>query len=84
MLKTYDQDMGRSVPWEERQKSHYGKEPRYNYDNVIEMILDLNKLTLSFIIDGKDYGVAFENIKPSRYKACMSCGWGTKLKYIPE
>ena len=39
-------------------------------DSIIEMILDLNKLTLSYIIDGKDYGKAFD-VEKSKYRAAV-------------
>ena len=44
-----------------------------NIGSIIEMILDLNELTLSYIIDGVDYGKAFD-IEKCRYRAavCLS------------
>ena len=35
------------------------------------MYVDFNKLQLKFIINGKDQGIAFENIKRGKYKAAI-------------
>ena len=43
----------------------YGVEP--SNGSIIEMILDLQNLTLSYIIDGKNYGKAFD-IKKCKYR----------------
>ena len=37
---------------------------------IIEMILDMNKLTLGFIIDGVDYGKAFD-VDKGKYRAAV-------------
>ena len=47
---------------------------------IIEMTLDLNKLGLSYCINGHDYGVAFKNITNTEYKAFVS-GWGFGSAY---
>ena len=39
--------------------------------DIIQMILDLDKLALSFKVNGVDYGVAFNNIKQAKYKAAI-------------
>ena len=43
----------------------YGASPENG--SIIEMTLDLDELTLSYIIDGKDYGKAFD-IKRGKYR----------------
>ena len=43
--------------------------------DVIEMILDLEKKTLSYKVNKKDYGVAFENIEDTSYKAFAFINW---------
>lgn len=43
----------------------YGVNPKNG--SIIEMILDLDNLTLSYIIDGKDYGKAFD-IEKGKYR----------------
>ena len=40
--------------------------------DIIEMILDLNKKQLGFKRNDKDYGVAFENIEDTSYRAAVS------------
>ena len=48
----------------------YGIKP--SNGSIIEMILDLDDLTLSYIIDGKDYGKAFDVAKGKyRLGVCM-------------
>ena len=41
-----------------------------NKGAIIEMILDLEQLTLSYIIDGKDYGKAFD-VEKCKYRAAV-------------
>ena len=36
------------------------------------MILDLDKRQLRYIVNGNDYGVAYENIEATSYRACIS------------
>ena len=60
----------------------YGKMPETG--SIIEMKLDLEELTLSFVINDVDYGIAFKALKQSRYKAVI-CAWeGIEFEYIPE
>ncbi len=37
--------------------------------DIVEMILDLDKRTLSYIINGKDYGIAEDQIEKTEYRA---------------
>ena len=46
----------------------YGKKCKTG--SIVEMILDLNELTLRFIIDGIDYGKAFD-IEKCKYRAAV-------------
>ena len=46
----------------------YGVEPQNG--SIIEMILDLENLTLSYIIDGKDYGKAFD-VTEGKYRLAL-------------
>ena len=39
--------------------------------DVIEMILNLNKLQLSYKVNGEDYGIAFNNISDTTYRAAL-------------
>ena len=39
--------------------------------DVIEMILNLNKLQLSYRVTEKDYGIAFNNIEDTTYRAAL-------------
>ena len=43
--------------------------------DVVEMILDLEKRTLGHKVNEKDYGVAFENIEDTSYKAFSFMNW---------
>ena len=40
--------------------------------DVLEMTLDLNELTISYALNGQDFGVAFHNIKPRNYRLAWS------------
>ena len=54
--------------------NHFSADCGYKFNkinDVIEMILDLNKFTIKFIINGIDHGTAFENIKPTRYRLAL-------------
>ena len=39
--------------------------------DIVHMILDLDKLTLSFKVNDVDYGVAYDNIKQAKYRAAI-------------
>ena len=41
-------------------------------DDIVDMILDFNKLQLRFKINGIDYGVAFKNIETTTYRAAIT------------
>ena len=60
----------------------YGQRPKKG--SVIEMCLDLNVGSLSFKIDGEDYGVAYDNIKPSKYRAALSSWQGNDIQYLHD
>ena len=40
--------------------------------DILEMTLDLNKRTLSFKVNDKDFGVAYSNIKQTSYRLALS------------
>ena len=44
-------------------------------DDIVVMILDLNEKTLSYKVNEVSYGVAFENIEDTEYKAVISTNW---------
>ena len=41
-------------------------------DDILEITLDLNQLTLSFKVNDKDYGIAFSNIRKTQYRLVLS------------
>merc|ERR1712228_11418 len=45
--------------------------PRCKNGDVVEMILDLEQMTLRYKVNDIDYGVAFENIEKTQYKAAI-------------
>ena len=49
----------------------YGCEWKRQGD-IMEMTLDLNEGTLKFKVNDRDFGVAFKNIKQSRYRLALS------------
>ena len=51
--------------------------------DIIEMILDMNKMTLSYKVNDKEYGVAFHNIDNTKYKAGLTmCHKTSKYEFI--
>ena len=57
----------------------------WNENDILEIYLDLDDLTLSFAQNGKDCGVAFENIDKCQYRvAVWMYGGDTGLEYIPD
>ena len=40
-------------------------------DDILEMILNLEERTLSFIVNGQDYGIAFSKIKQTKYRLAL-------------
>ena len=62
-LTSGDQDFA----WE---KCRYG-ERKCQQGDVIDMILDLNKLEIRYFVNHRDYGVAFENIDDTSYRVCI-------------
>ena len=63
----------------------YGVNNKYNPDaykygkecvagDIIEMHLDLEKLQLSYVINGRDYGVAFQ-VEKTEYTAAVTIDW---------
>ena len=55
----------------ENRSSKYGERKCLSGD-VIDMILDLEKLELSYIVNGKNFGVAFTEIEKTEYRAVVS------------
>ena len=43
------------------------------------MILDLNQYTLSYIINGEDYDIAFKDIESTKYSTCITGYCHTKI-----
>ena len=52
--------------------SEYGK--KCGKGDVIDMFVDFNANTISYHVNGKDYGIAFKNIKPGKYRAATTMG----------
>ena len=51
--------------------------------DIIEMYLDLKQLTLSYKINGKDYGIAFKDIEQTEYRAAIWVGGeGSAIKLL--
>ena len=51
--------------------------------SIIDIYLDLDKKTLSYHIDGKDYGVAFEDVKEGTYRLAVTLtGKGTTVQIL--
>ena len=48
----------------------YGPEDRCKNDSIIEMVLDLDALTLSYSVNNIDYGKAFD-VEPGNYRAAV-------------
>ena len=47
------------------------------------MILDLNLRTLSYKVNGSDYGVAHRNIEATSYRACVSTNYnGNSIEIV--
>ena len=51
---------------------------RYNclwngHGDILEMVLDLNKRTLKYKVNGKDFGVAFNSIPTGQYRLALGC-----------
>ena len=44
-----------------------------NVGDILEIILDLDKGTLGFVVNGKDCGVAFSNIPQKSYRLALTC-----------
>ena len=40
--------------------------------DIVEMFCDFNEMTLRYSVNGKDYGIAFENIQKCAYKAAIN------------
>lgn len=51
-----------------RSKEEYGEQCKDG--TIIEMIVDFHKLSLSFMVNGTDYGKAYD-IEPARYRAAV-------------
>ena len=49
----------------------YGKR-RCKTGDIVDMILDLEKLELRYMVNDEDFGIAFENIEDTEYKAAIS------------
>ena len=41
-------------------------------NDVLEIMLDLDAGTMRLMVNGNDYGIAFENIEPGRYRLALS------------
>ena len=59
----------------------YGKKECVTGD-VIEMILDLNKMKLSYFCNGEDYGRAYKSLEKTGYKAVVHCGQGESVELL--
>ena len=60
----------------------YG-EPFVNIGNVMELTLNLKNFTVSYNINGTDYGIAFDNIDEHNYRLfCCLAGKGNAVQFI--
>ena len=50
--------------------------------DILEIVLNLDKRTLSFKVNDKDFGVAFENIKVAKYRLAMSFFMNKGSKFV--
>ena len=66
-----------------KEYQQYGQDFRTE-NSVIEMCLDLNKGTLSYIINGTNYGVAHDDIDTNKeYKLFITIsGYGTTFEIV--
>lgn len=62
-------DNGRAIP----HKDYYDGRCAATPGSTIKMILDVGKRTISFVVNGNNLGVAFENIDTYRYR--FSASW---------
>ena len=60
----------------------YGRECKAG--DVIDMFVDFEANTIRYHVNGKDYGIAFKNIKPGKYRAATAMGTtiGNKLRLL--
>lgn len=49
----------------------YG-EKVYTEDHTLEMSLDVKQGTLKYVINGKDYGIAFDYVYESKYRLAVT------------
>ena len=49
--------------------------------DILEMILDLNEKTLRYILNGKDCGIAFNDIDDGSYRLAVTCWGGTGAEF---
>ena len=72
------------ILWDKKEQLNwkkYGIKVKSGY--TINMILDIDKRTLSFNINDKDYGVAFDNIEVTSYTAAINCySKGTHIELL--
>jgi len=60
-------------------RKNYG-ESIHKEGSILEVVLNLNDLTISFIINGKDYGIAYSNIEKKHYRIAV-CVYYTGLEF---
>ena len=70
-------------PYQRRLKTRYGQ----SFDkinDILTMTLDLKQYTLSYSLNGKDFGVAFDRIKEQNYRLAVSFlhNVGTELQLL--
>ena len=62
---------GYTTNGDDNENKHYGETNCVTGD-IVDMILDLDKMELRYCHNTKDYGVAFQNIEKTAYKAVVS------------
>ena len=55
-------DVGRNGSWKPYDRPYEYRSRAYSENDIIEVILDLNKRTISFTKNGKEFGVAWNNV----------------------
>ena len=78
--KAYGYNVGAAFVIGDKTNSRRKYGGRCSTGDIVEMILDLDKLELKYIINDKDQGVAFTKIEATEYKACIS-GHNYKTAY---
>ena len=55
-----------------------------NDNDIVEMIIDFDKRTIKYIINGKDYGVAFKELPKRKYRPLVHMYNTQWLRQLPS